>query len=107
VSSELISSTASGATPSVTSNDEELLSPDFLRKLEQLSLVLTRAFAGRMHGVERLQQAQIDVGDIHSVYACGQRYSCASYAVWRGLAAGSTAVRWTHPPASRRWWSRR
>lgn len=32
---------------------EELLSPEFLRKLEQLSLVLTRVFAGRLHGERR------------------------------------------------------
>lgn len=32
---------------------EELLTPDFLRKLEQLSLVLTRTFAGRLHGERR------------------------------------------------------
>jgi uncharacterized protein (DUF58 family) len=30
-----------------------LLTPEFLRKLEQLALVLTRAFAGRMHGERR------------------------------------------------------
>jgi uncharacterized protein (DUF58 family) len=32
---------------------EAMLSPEFLRKLEQLSLVLTRTFAGRMHGERR------------------------------------------------------
>ncbi|OPZ80404.1 MAG: hypothetical protein BWY76_03371 [bacterium ADurb.Bin429] len=36
-----------------TEDAEALLSPEFLRKLEQLSLVLTRAFAGRMHGERR------------------------------------------------------
>lgn len=36
-----------------TDGNEELLSPDFLRKLEQLSLVLTRVFAGRQHGERR------------------------------------------------------
>ncbi len=32
---------------------EELLSPDFIARLEQLSLVVSRAFAGRMHGERR------------------------------------------------------
>jgi hypothetical protein len=33
--------------------DDPLLSPDFLRKLEQLSLVLDKAFAGKLHGERR------------------------------------------------------
>lgn len=32
---------------------EELLTPDFMGKLEHLSIVVTRAFAGRMHGERR------------------------------------------------------
>lgn len=32
---------------------EDLLSPEFLGKLEHLSIVVTRAFAGRMHGERR------------------------------------------------------
>jgi uncharacterized protein (DUF58 family) len=32
---------------------EELLTPEFMGKLEHLSLVVTRAFAGRMHGERR------------------------------------------------------
>ena len=41
--------------PSLDQHGEstELLSPDFLRKLEQLSMVLTRVFAGRRHGERR------------------------------------------------------
>lgn len=34
-------------------HNDELLTPDFLRKLEQLSLVVTRTFAGAMHGERR------------------------------------------------------
>jgi uncharacterized protein (DUF58 family) len=38
---------------SIESKTDVLLTPDFLRKLEQLSLVLTRVFAGRQHGDRR------------------------------------------------------
>jgi len=36
-----------------TAVTEELLTPEFMGKLEHLSLVVTRAFAGRMHGERR------------------------------------------------------
>ncbi|MHB9023999.1 MAG: DUF58 domain-containing protein [Armatimonadota bacterium] len=39
--------------PPDTDDGGELLTPDFLRKLEQLSLVLNRTFAGRLHGERR------------------------------------------------------
>ena len=39
--------------PAEPGTAEELLTPEFLGKLEHLSLVVTRAFAGRMHGERR------------------------------------------------------
>ena len=40
-------------TPESVGASDELLSPDFMRRLEQLSLVLTRVFAGRFRGERR------------------------------------------------------
>lgn len=47
--------------PAYAENSEELLTPDFLRKLEQLSLVVTRTFAGNMHGERRSTRRGISV----------------------------------------------
>jgi uncharacterized protein (DUF58 family) len=47
--------------PAAEEESEELLSSDFLRKLEQLSLVVTRTFAGAMHGERRSTRRGISV----------------------------------------------
>ena len=43
----------SGASSEIIAAEEELLTPEFLGKLEHLSLVISRAFAGRIHGERR------------------------------------------------------
>ncbi|MHB9131684.1 MAG: DUF58 domain-containing protein [Armatimonadota bacterium] len=50
---EPTSQTTIPVVPAQDAVEEDLLTPDFMRKLERLSLVLTRTFAGRMHGERR------------------------------------------------------
>jgi len=47
--------------PAEETSSEELLTPDFLRKLEQLSLVVQRTFAGAAHGERRSTRRGISV----------------------------------------------
>ena len=47
--------------PVPVEGSDELLTPDFMRKLEQLSLVVTRTFAGAMHGERRSTRRGISV----------------------------------------------
>lgn len=64
--------TTTGAAPDAPAPADVLLTPDFLRKLEHLSLALSRVFAGRLHGERRSTNrgASVEFADFRN-YALG------------------------------------
>ena len=65
---------------------EELLTPEFLRKLERLSLVVSRAFAGRMHGERRSTRrgASVEFADFRH-YTPGDDLRAVDWSVYARL----------------------
>ena len=57
-----MSETSAPATTNPAASQDLLLTPEFLRKLEQLSLTLTRAFAGHLHGERRSTRRAAEAG---------------------------------------------
>ncbi|MEN6371219.1 MAG: DUF58 domain-containing protein [Armatimonadota bacterium] len=69
-----------------TSKDEELLSPEFLHKLEQLSLVAKRVFPGRMRGERRSSKrgASVEFADYRN-YTIGDDFRRVDWNVYARL----------------------
>jgi len=65
---------------------EELLTPEFLRKLERLSLVVSHAFAGRLHGERRSTRrgASVEFADFRN-YAPGDDLRAVDWNVYARL----------------------
>jgi uncharacterized protein (DUF58 family) len=68
------------------STQEELLTPDFLRKLEQLSLVAKRVFPGRMRGERRSSKrgASVEFADYRN-YTVGDDFRRVDWNVYARL----------------------
>lgn len=72
--------------PAPEAGADELLTPDFMRKLEHLSLVLSRAFAGRMHGERRSTRrgASVEFADFRN-YVHGDDLRYVDWSVYARL----------------------